>query len=92
MISLKDSISIQDIDIIDEDLSDKLSEAITAEDLTTVDEGILTGIIGGVLGATAGSAIMKAVCRTLGVMPDGALYKALTSKAVCAAVGYTVGK
>ena len=57
---------------------------------TPLDEGILGSILGGTAGAIAGPAMMKAICKALG-LEKGALYDLLTSRLVLAAVGAQLG-
>jgi hypothetical protein len=57
-----------------------------------LDEGIFTGILAAGAGALIGPSIMRAVCKCLGVEPEGTLGKLLTSKLVLASVGFTLGK
>lgn len=51
-----------------------------------MDEGVFSAIALGALGATAGPAIMKAVCKCLGIQENGCLGNLLTSRVVLAAV------
>jgi len=51
-----------------------------------MDEGIFSAIALGALGATAGPAIMKAVCKCLGINETGVLGQLLTSRVVLTAV------
>lgn len=51
-----------------------------------LDEGIFSAIALGALGATAGPAIMKAVCKCLGIQENGCLGNLLTSRVVLTAV------
>jgi len=52
-----------------------------------MDEGLFTALLGGVAGSTIGPAIMKAVCRVLGISEQGSLGKLLTSSLVLGALG-----
>jgi hypothetical protein len=73
-----------------EQVYDKILEKIKkGEDL---EEGFLSGLLGSGIGALTGPAIMRAVCKALGIIEDGNLGKLLTSRLVAAAVGYTLGK
>lgn len=60
-----------------------------------INEGFLGTLIGGLAGISAGAAIMKAVCKAIGV-DKGPLYDLLTSKVICgvagAAIGNSIGK
>jgi len=62
----------------------KLSEAINSKQ--QIDEGFFSSLLGGVAGLTAGSAVMKAVCKNLGI-EKGLLFDLLTSKIICSAAG-----
>lgn len=79
---------IAEMEGINEARANEVAEKISAN----IEEGILTGLLGGLVGATAGAAVMKAVCKALGIGTDSKLYSLLTSNAVCAAVGYSLGK
>lgn len=63
---------------------DELTEAINKGQ--PIDEGFFSSLLGGVAGLTAGSAIMKAVCKCLGI-EKGLLFDLLTSKVVCGVAG-----
>lgn len=56
-----------------------------------LDEGIFGAIVGGIAGATAGPAIMKAVCKVLGISETGTLGSLLTSHIVLAAICSELG-
>ena len=56
-----------------------------------MDEGLFTALLGGVAGATIGPAIMKAICRILGIDVNGTLGKLLTSSLVLGALGTELG-
>lgn len=51
-----------------------------------MDEGLFSAIALGALGATAGPAIMKAVCKCLGINENGCLGNLLTSRVVLTAI------
>lgn len=51
-----------------------------------MDEGLFTALLGGVAGSTIGPAIMKAVCKILGIDQNGTLGKLLTSSLVLGAL------
>ena len=57
-----------------------------------LEEGIFTGILAAGAGALVGPAIMRALCKCLGVEPEGTLGKLLTSKLILASIGFTLGK
>jgi hypothetical protein len=56
-----------------------------------MDEGLFSALLGGVAGATIGPAIMKAICRVLGISEQGTLGKLLTSSLVLGAMGTELG-
>lgn len=56
-----------------------------------MDEGLFTALLGGVAGATIGPAIMKAICKILGIDQNGTLGKLLTSSLVLGALGSELG-
>ena len=56
-----------------------------------MDEGLFTALLGGVAGATIGPAIMKAVCKILGIDQNGTLGKLMTSSLVMGALGSELG-
>lgn len=84
---------IEERQLIIEQKSDELAQAI--KEGTEVDEGFLATMLGGLAGVTAGAAIMKAVCKALG-LEKGMIYDLLTSKLVCgiagAAIANNIGK
>ena len=56
-----------------------------------LDEGIFSAIVGGIAGATAGPAIMKAVCKVLGISESGALGNLMTSRLVLTSLASYLG-
>ena len=60
-----------------------------------LDEGFFSTMLGGLAGVTVGAAVMKAVCKAIG-LEKGILYDTLTSKLVCgiagAAIANNIGK
>ena len=56
-----------------------------------MDEGLFTALLGGVAGATIGPAIMKAICKILGISESGLLGRTLTSQVVLCALGTELG-
>lgn len=56
-----------------------------------MDEGLFTALLGGVAGATIGPAIMRAICKILGISETGTLGKLMTSSLVLAALGSELG-
>lgn len=71
------------------------SAAIAAEEGKSIDdvmdEGLFTALLGGVAGSTIGPAIMRAVCKILGIDQNGTLGKLLTSSLVLGAMGAELG-
>ena len=72
-----------------EDIIYKLQEA--KENNVPIDEGIFSAILGGITGVTFGPAIMKAVCKILGVDPKGSFGSLLTSRLVLGALATEIG-
>ena len=56
-----------------------------------MDEGLFTALLGGVAGATIGPAIMRAICKILGISETGTLGKLLTSSLVLGSLGSELG-
>ena len=56
-----------------------------------MDEGLFTALLGGVAGATIGPAIMRAICKILGISEQGSLGKLMTSSLVLGALGAELG-
>lgn len=56
-----------------------------------MDEGLFTALLGGVAGATIGPAIMRAICKILGISEQGSLGKLMTSSLVLGALGTELG-
>ena len=56
-----------------------------------MDEGLFTALLGGVAGATIGPAIMRAICKVLGISEQGSLGKLMTSSLVLGALGAELG-
>ena len=85
---------VADVQPVTEELSydaiiQKLQEA--KENNLPLDEGILGAIAGGIVGATMGPAVMKAVCKILGVDERGQFGSLLTSRMMTTALGATLG-
>jgi len=91
MKDLKEHIEEQQQMLI-ESKADEISNAIkeSIKNGEELDEGFFGTLLGGVAGMTAGAAIMKAVCKTLGI-EKGLIFDLLTSKVVCAAAGAAIG-
>lgn len=58
---------------------------------TPIDEGLGKALLGGLAGATVGPAIMKAVCRVLGINETGPMGNLMTSRLVLTAMGGYLG-
>lgn len=56
-----------------------------------LDEGIGKAILGAAAGVTVGPAIMKSVCKVLGISETGALGNLMTSRLVLTALGGYLG-
>ena len=76
-----------------ESKSDEIANAI--KEGKEIDEGFFATVLGGLAGVTAGAAVMKAICKALGI-EKGMIYDLLTSKLVCgiagAAIANNIGK
>jgi len=57
-----------------------------------IDEGIFGGLVAAGASALIGPAIMKSLCKCLGIEENGTLGKLLTSKLVLASLAYTAFK
>lgn len=66
-----------------------LQEAKTKQ--TPIDEGLFSAVFGGIAGAAIGPAIMKTICKVLGVNEKGPFGTLLTSKLVLSALGAEIG-
>lgn len=78
----------QQREMIVEAKSDELAQMIQSG--VEIDEGVLGTLLGGLAGLTAGAAIMKAVCKSLG-LKEGLMYNLLTSKVICGVAGAAIG-
>ena len=72
-----------------DDMIKKLQEA--KESGTHIDEGLLGAVIGGIAGVTMPRAIMRAVCKILGIDVKGQFGSLITSKLVLAALCTEMG-
>lgn len=61
------------------------------EEQRPINEGLFSSILGGVAGMSFGPAVMKAVCKALGVDVKGTFGSLLTSRLVLTAVGTEIG-
>ena len=62
-----------------------------AVELRDKDKERFGGIVGGIAGATLAPAIMKSICKILGIQENGTLGQLLTSKLVLSAIGAQLG-
>lgn len=76
-------------DLTYDDLIQKLTEA--KESGIPVEEGLFGAIAGGLVGATIGPAVMKALCKILGIDERGQFGSLLTSRMVLTALGAAMG-
>jgi hypothetical protein len=72
-----------------DDIINALNEA--KENNIPLDEGIGKAILGAAAGVTVGPAIMKSVCKVLGISETGALGNLMTSRLVLTALGGYLG-
>lgn len=72
-----------------DDIIKALNEA--KENNIPLDEGIGKAILGAAAGVTVGPAIMKSVCKVLGISETGALGNLMTSRLVLTALGGYLG-
>lgn len=76
-------------ELVYDELIQKLTEA--KNNNMPLDEGLFGSIFGGLVGATAGPAIMKAVCKVLGIDENGSMGSLLTSRLVLTGLGAILG-
>ena len=78
-----------------DEIATKLSSVRTLneakENNIPLDEGIGKAILGAAAGVTVGPAIMKSVCKVLGISESGALGNLMTSRLVLTALGGYLG-
>ena len=84
---VKESLESKDFNKIDAFLNN-----IKHEPEKNVNEGLLGAAVGATTAAAIGPAIMKAVCKALGISEGSALYNLLTSKLVLASISWTLFK
>lgn len=72
-----------------DEMIQKLTEA--KESGMPLDEGVMGAIIGGLTGMTIAPAIMKALCKVLGIDQKGQFGNLLTSRLVLTAMGVELG-
>ena len=56
-----------------------------------IDEGLFKAIFGGLAGATAGPAIMKGICKVLGIDERGPMGSLMTSRLILTGLGAYLG-
>ena len=89
MLKLEKVVAINEEQQAYDDIIKALNEA--KENNIPLDEGIGQAILGAAAGVTVGPAIMKAVCRVLGISESGALGNLMTSRLVLTALGGYLG-
>jgi hypothetical protein len=89
MLKLEKVVAINEEQQAYDDIIQALNEA--KEDNIPLDEGIGKAILGAAAGVTVGPAIMKAVCKVLGISESGALGNLMTSRLVLTALGGYLG-
>lgn len=89
MLKLEKVVSINEEQQAYDDIINALNEA--KENNIPLDEGIGKAILGAAAGVTIGPAIMKSVCKVLGISETGALGNLMTSRLVLTALGGYLG-
>lgn len=89
MKKLETIVKINEDKIAYDEIIQILTEA--KENNIPLDEGIGKAILGAAAGVTVGPAIMKAVCKVLGISEGGALGNLMTSRLVLTALGGYLG-
>jgi hypothetical protein len=89
MLKLEKVVAINEEQQAYDDIIQALNEA--KENNIPLDEGIGKAILGAAAGVTVGPAIMKAVCKVLGISESGALGNLMTSRLVLTALGGYLG-
>lgn len=92
--SILESFDLNEVHIIEEQqLVQSLLESVESSKTPgqALEEGLLGGIVGGIAGATLAPAIMKSICKILGIQENGTLGQLLTSKLVLGAMGAQLG-
>lgn len=89
MKKLETIVKINEDKIAYDEMIQILTEA--KENNIPLDEGIGKAILGAAAGVTVGPAIMKAVCKVLGISEGGALGNLMTSRLVLTALGGYLG-
>ena len=75
--------------LVYDDIIKQLTEA--KENNQPIDEGLFKAIFGGLAGATAGPAIMRGICKVLGIDERGSMGSLFTSRLVLTALGAYLG-
>ena len=89
MLNLEKVVAINEEQQAYADIINALNEA--KENNIPLDEGIGKAILGAAAGVTVGPAIMKSVCKVLGISETGALGNLMTSRLVLTALGGYLG-
>lgn len=89
MLKLERVVAINEEQQAYDDIIKALNEA--KENNIPLDEGIGKAILGAATGVTIGPAIMKAVCKVLGISESGALGNLMTSRLILTALGGYLG-
>lgn len=89
MLKLEKVVAINEEQQAYDDIIQALNEA--KENNIPLDEGIGKAILGAAAGVTMGPAIMKSVCKVLGISESGALGNLMTSRLVLTALGGYLG-
>lgn len=89
MLKLETIVAINEEQQAYDDIIKALNEA--KENNIPLDEGIGKAILGAAAGVTVGPAIMKSVCKVLGISETGALGNLMTSRLVLTALGGYLG-
>jgi len=89
MLKLKNVVAINEEQQAYDDIINALNEA--KENNIPLDEGIGKAILGAAAGVSIGPAIMKGVCKVLGISETGALGNLMTSRLILTALGGYLG-
>lgn len=79
---------------INEDLAyDEVIKALqeAKEEGIPIEEGFFKALFGGLAGATAGPAVMRGVCKVLGIDEKGSMGSLMTSRLTLTALGAYLG-
>ena len=76
-------------DLVYDNIIKVLQEA--KENNQPIDEGLFNAIFGGIAGATAGPAVMKGICKVLGIDERGPLGSLMTSRLILTGLGAYLG-